>query len=481
MEAFSSDGRPGKSKGLKTYEGKRNRGGSMYEESDEETILLEPPSQKKKSLKRRATTGPESTPYDDSMLPPISANRSSQQGEGGSSVSSTIPNTSIEPPRSMDPKTALPSTSSGRMTTPTISTGSPHNLSVDSTGRAEEVKAVSKEDEQQPSSYAAVETKTMTEVLIESRMPLSSHEARDELALPPSAHRYPSSPPSKSRSKRKLSVGTYTDELGSDDFAVGLPKEQYQPRPSRSRGSRTVDDSVLAIDYSKRPEALARKVKRRKTTGTQVGMEDERDQGLIDLPVKNIDVFEKSPVVVDEDAIAPKHEPKQVCDTERLAEPLDEGQVSVQEAVPTKKKRGRPKKQVEHDVEEEPLNNVQEPDAAHEEIAEASAAPAKKGRKRRKTAEDAVVISEEVMVEDDELTFTSQHEKDLTANVLGANDNAANVRSEAAPNPEKPETPKKEASKGPNKHSPLNTSRIRYRVGLSKRVRIEPLLKVVRK
>lgn len=53
--------------------------------------------------------------------------------------------------------------------------------------------------------------------------------------------------------------------LNSDDLAIGLPKEQYKPRPSRSRSARIVEDT--SIDYSKRPETLtASKLKRRKTT-----------------------------------------------------------------------------------------------------------------------------------------------------------------------------------------------------------------------
>lgn len=53
--------------------------------------------------------------------------------------------------------------------------------------------------------------------------------------------------------------------LNSDDLAIGLPKEQYKPRPSRSRSARIVEDA--SIDYSKRPETLTTsKLKRRKTT-----------------------------------------------------------------------------------------------------------------------------------------------------------------------------------------------------------------------
>ncbi|KAE9971466.1 hypothetical protein BLS_004426 [Venturia inaequalis] len=53
--------------------------------------------------------------------------------------------------------------------------------------------------------------------------------------------------------------------LNPDELAIGLPKEQYKPRPSRSRSARIVEDT--SIDYSKRPETLTTsKLKRRKTT-----------------------------------------------------------------------------------------------------------------------------------------------------------------------------------------------------------------------
>lgn len=56
-----------------------------------------------------------------------------------------------------------------------------------------------------------------------------------------------------------------SDHLGSDDMAaIGLPKEQYKPRPSRSRSTQI---AVEPIDYSVRPEKKA-KVKRNATTGS---------------------------------------------------------------------------------------------------------------------------------------------------------------------------------------------------------------------
>lgn len=506
MEAYSSSKAASKSKGVKTYEGKRNKGDwRSYEESDEETILLAPSSRTKKNSKRRATTGPESTPGNDLTLPPLQNDRKSQQGKLNDSISSTIPNTSIKPPPSLDPTTARQSTSSARMTTPTMSARSPHNLSAESTGPEQEEKDHVAEVEQQPSSYAAPETKTIAEVLIDNNITPSSYEARDELALPPSTHGLRSSSPPRNRSKRKLSFSTNTDELGSDDFAIGLPKEHYQPRPSRSRASKTLDDTVLAIDYSKRPEAVARKMKRRKTTGAEVDMKDEGDQEMTDFPAKRTERLKSPPQAVGEDVIAlncePEEEIRDVAKAIFEGPPLvDEALVPVGEAVPPKKKRGRPKKQVEQDVGETSLTTVDEPNAAPKETAQNSAvAPAKKTRKPRKTTEEVVVVSEEILVEDDELVIAGKSREVVNDHVLEANDNAANVRSGLRLNQDEPlqpvdeddptqgpatmsvETPKKQLPKGPNKHSPLNTGKIQYRVGLSKRVRIEPLLKVVRK
>ncbi|KAK3712819.1 hypothetical protein LTR37_008910 [Vermiconidia calcicola] len=62
--------------------------------------------------------------------------------------------------------------------------------------------------------------------------------------------------------KRKAQENHNTDPLNSDDKAIGLPKERYQPRPSRRRATAIVEDQ---IDVSVRPEKAA-KVKRTKTT-----------------------------------------------------------------------------------------------------------------------------------------------------------------------------------------------------------------------
>ncbi|KAF2084477.1 hypothetical protein K490DRAFT_68786 [Saccharata proteae CBS 121410] len=63
----------------------------------------------------------------------------------------------------------------------------------------------------------------------------------------------------------KKEKGVVSDTLNSDDIAIGLPKESYQPRPSRSRSKRVLEEP---IDLSVRPEKAAKdKAKRRCTTG----------------------------------------------------------------------------------------------------------------------------------------------------------------------------------------------------------------------
>lgn len=68
---------------------------------------------------------------------------------------------------------------------------------------------------------------------------------------------------SKGRNKKVDDDGS--EPLNSDDRAVGLPKERYQPRPSRRRATQVIEEPT---DYSILPEKAA-KVKRAKTTGAK--------------------------------------------------------------------------------------------------------------------------------------------------------------------------------------------------------------------
>lgn len=85
----------------------------------------------------------------------------------------------------------------------------------------------------------------------------------------------------KQKSKdNELVSSKETAALKSDDLVIGLPKEQYKPRPSRSRSTRIVEDN--SIDYSKRPEkAATSKLKRRKTT----------NEVSLGSPTANVDAY----------------------------------------------------------------------------------------------------------------------------------------------------------------------------------------------
>ena len=75
---------------------------------------------------------------------------------------------------------------------------------------------------------------------------------------------------SKKSSKRKAEEADASDPLNSDDKAIGMPKERYQPRPSRRRATGIVEEP---IDFSVRPEKAA-KTKRTKTMTTYAGSQN---------------------------------------------------------------------------------------------------------------------------------------------------------------------------------------------------------------
>jgi hypothetical protein len=68
--------------------------------------------------------------------------------------------------------------------------------------------------------------------------------------------------PVSSKSEQKPS---YVPNSEDDLITVGVPLEQYKPRPSRSRSLKL--NMEQSIDYSQRPERVAKKTRRTRTTG----------------------------------------------------------------------------------------------------------------------------------------------------------------------------------------------------------------------
>ncbi|MCJ1395551.1 hypothetical protein MMC18_008437 [Xylographa bjoerkii] len=456
-----------------------------------------------------------------SMRPP-DGKQAQQLAALDTSISSTIPDTPIEAGRSqMLPRTDQ-ADSSARMTSPTISGKLSKEILTQSTDHVndalEYLAGVDMEDpvinlvhSSAPKERTKIHNSTIPSRL--SSTPGSAPGTEDELSMTTSKYEVLPTEVQTKKSKRKLSGNNNFDELGSDDVALGLPAEHYQPRPSRSRANRAVDDLVLAIDYSKRPEAVFKaRNKRRKTEGDHlVATEQTADMDHAYTTARKEPNYnaepDPSPQNLNTESTLPAEEVATTdgCVTkERIL-------VSAVDSELPKKKRGRPKKQITTDndiqiIQKVPKNVVDK--AADDDLASTTtaASTAKKPRKRKKTQE-SIANSDEIDIEEDELSSASQprtrghHHADERGTTLDANQNSANIIKpriqpienpmqsdiECSPAPDTiqsrppPETPKKTIHKGPGKHSPLNTGKVPYRVGLSKRARIEPLLRVVRK
>ncbi len=362
--------------------------------------------------------------------------------------------------------------------------------------------------------------------------PASSKDDKPEEQAPPETN----SPKQETTEK-----DTQADELGSDDLAVGLPKEQYKPRPSRSRSTRNADSIVETVDFSKRPEVQAKaKIKRSKTLGAAV-----KPDNLIELPSfpsakpeKDHAVNNKSKAkrkrTVDSESTseAPKKAEEAVVDkdtpgvqnvhkalepdisaVELLAEhehpnPLISGPDSTIQQAVVKQAISAAEPLANHPL---PNTSLQEAQNDSESTSmpkprgrprKSSSAP--KPRKRRKTDEPPIEPSEEPIVTEaanqqttdgntDSITALAEQDGNTgppnpvpsTTTTRITEGKPAENGKEPTPSPkqiiDELQTPKRPAKKGPDKHSPLNSGKVPYRVGLSKRARIEPLLRIVRK
>lgn len=278
------------------------------------------------------------------------------------------------------------------------------------------------------------------------------------------------------------------DKLGSDDIGIDLPVEKYQPRPSRSRSGRANEELLVPIDFSKRPEAIAKgkkKNKRRKTTAFEQLVhedKDERDifQVKIPSPSKGSEPF---PV-----GLKLRDIPMNL-NTEVTKGPQAETDASkeVSKAPPTKK-RGRPKKQ------------VQEP---HEEQVKPACDPAPSPTKSRITVPNQSTSKKRKLPTNLDPDLSCAEEDgalppETNPNIPDSPPPPLSARPSPSRNKDPPITrspspttkhlssalqtpPKTVPAKGPDKHSPISSGKVAYRVGLSKRARIEPLLRIMRK
>lgn len=299
------------------------------------------------------------------------------------------------------------------------------------------------------------------------------------------------------------------DEHGMDETAIGLPPEQYNPRPSRSRSG---DASLfLPEDFSKRPESLAkakRRKNRRKTTAFERPPENSEEEAL--AQVRDF-IAQEGPSKPAADIV--KHSLKPVED--RLRESQN---IEPMKKVGTTKRKGR--RHVQENIEEhEPMVapwSEEQPSKGNSSMANGTKHVREYGLSKTIEAEKPPPQDQNLLeVETTQLMTTqtcssrpASKKRKISLSAIPHDgddggdpkipDSPVSKNSEKIPPPQQnptpssspspikqqlrpPQTPPKSASTGPDKHSPLNSSKVAYRVGLSKRARIEPLLRIVRK
>lgn len=313
--------------------------------------------------------------------------------------------------------------------------------------------------------------------------------------------------PEKARKKTKV----MDDEHGMDETAIGLPPEQYNPRPSRSRSGHGDTTLFLPEDFSIRPESLAklkRRNNRRKTTAFERPPEDSEEEALAQV----------------RDFIAQEGSTKPAADIVKNSRKPIEDQLRELQNVEPMKKVGTTKRKGRRHVQE----NIEEHEPVVapwlEEQPSKGISPMTNGTKHvqehgfsKSTETEKPPPQDQNLLEIETSQLISTHTSfsrpaimkrklslsaishdgddggDPTNSHSSVSQNTENIpppqqnpTPSSSPSPIKqklgpPQTPPKSTSTGPDKHSPLNSSKVAYRVGLSKRARIEPLLRIVRK
>lgn len=323
-------------------------------------------------------------------------------------------------------------------------------------------------------------------VRIEKLVPAKECEEGDEVENTNPGLVLPASPPppirtksksTKSRTIQKRDQITPGDDPGLDEIAVGLPEEQYQPRPSRSRSGLADGELWQPIDFSKKPETTARRKKknRRKTTAFERPLHDEDDEPNVEIliPLKTETPYKEvlddlENVEEDDGDILSDGKQSRAVELDSTATP------------PQPKKRGRPKKQAI-----KPPSNQPPPDK-HLEPSEPQPISNPPPPQLSHSKTDTYTLPSSPSSPHP----TSPNQEPIPAPISSPPKTLPTTKSTTteSPSPTKaqpppPQTPQKPNMdvKGPDKHSPLNSGKVAYRVGLSKRARIEPLLRVLRK
>ena len=324
--------------------------------------------------------------------------------------------------------------------------------------------------------------------------PTKSDGGHDELSL--SVASSPTSIRKNSTSRKKASRHSRpTSEEPENDLLPDIPAETYQARPSRSRSTRSTDDLLIPTDFSKRPEALAKP--RAKAKGKSRKTDPSERTGNEDPSVQPDDTEDSNSLARTEDnTMQDEHNTKNEAED---GSPVEDPPTPPPK--PPKKSRGRPKKEANTKQTTTTVDS-QKPAGNTAEITELPA-PAKRGRKRKTLIsedvvhEDAPSISEDaeiatdthgpplatdsnVFKEGDGNIIISQQDADLVPATKKKSDAMMVFLKKANTDTPSCKIVQNQAST-PKSESKENGTKALYRVGLSKRQRIAPLLRVVRK
>lgn len=280
-------------------------------------------------------------------------------------------------------------------------------------------------------------------------------------------------------------------DSGSDyDDDIGIPKEQYKPKPSRSRSGRTTGDLLVPTDYSKRPEAIAKSTTHKRSRAQLSA--DHHSVRTSDQDAAESQHSEPIDAVKDPSKHQHIEKHKNASKADKMTSqsgPPNQTEVSSLSNVAPKKQRGRPRKVECIKGEKGPSQGwaVLEKECAtleslHEREIPISLLRPVQESPMNDSGQRGLVAGE----------MTAGCNSEQPDNVAEADPAALcpeNMtlaglshakQSETLSPPETPTKPAKTAEKGPDRHSPISNSKVAFRVGLSKRARIAPLLKTVR-
>lgn len=308
----------------------------------------------------------------------------------------------------------------------------------------------------------------------------------DELSLPTVRVEVPVSRKTRGRSKKQLlPEDDEDDELANSrdhEFAAQVPvdndagavseSKDVQSLDGVSKSSETVSDKG-AVQKTSKPakEPQKKKVKRGKTTSEVVKKTYNPD--------------------VEEDVIWVESRPMHVEGVDQEPFPLDtsaSGEKSTTEPQekPAPKNRGRKRKKASEDTTSE---SVQQTNAGNAE-SDTAQASLDNARVLVEATTTSQPVSEEATLETSkqpDATTTPEHQYES----LPSTEEKETPQTPKKPQPTNIETPQdstnetvpmNHSSKGPKQHSPIaSTTKVPFRVGLSRRARIAPLLKIVRK